>query len=75
MRLPSWDIDYCFNIDDFNPEDILIVNHHGMREKGQVISADRSSMVIYYKAVDNHVYTATLDDVIYLDDPKADWLS
>jgi hypothetical protein len=71
----SWDSFFCFHISDFRSGDSLIVsvNRHN-RVRGRVDSVDERQKLILYRTAENELRSAELNDIVYLDDYKRNWL-
>lgn len=74
-RHSKWDCDYCFNIADFKKEDSIIAKWNGKKERGVVLTVNKSSMKIEYKNATEHVRTVSIEDIVYLDSVKKGWLT
>lgn len=70
-----WDSDFCFHISDFRSGDSLIVLvSRRDRVKGRVESVDERRKLILYRTMENKLQSADLNDIVYLDDYKGNWL-
>lgn len=75
VRKPSWDFNYCFHIDDFRHGDSLIVlASKRVRVRGRVETVDGKQKLITYRTAKDELYSAELNDIVFLDKHRKDWL-
>lgn len=71
----SWDSFFCFHISDFRSGDSLIVSvNRKNRVRGRVESVDERQKLILYRTAEDKLCRAELNDIVYLDDHKRNWL-
>jgi hypothetical protein len=75
IKNSKWDSDFCFHIGDFKKEDCIIVKNSKQKERGLVVSVNKSQMQITYKRADSSQRTTSIEDIVYLDSFKKGWLS